>query len=388
MEVKKKLKMPSGNIHDIRYLYSVLAGLKRKGGRVPTDAGTLEYFKKMINEYNESRASKYGLSFAPREVNIKVVRHATLELRHLNLVYTENREWALTNQGEAVATLIERKDAGELRRIFIELMLDRYQIFEVFLRRVKEVSGGSGVPIPFLTAELLDRCGGESKQVVEGYVNIVTRGCPSLMIQAERLYELLESAGVDAIERRTEKINRLQASIEKFVVSSAFAPGIQSRRAYDLARSRMTFLGLTNFAVFNYEGFPAETAYLISDFEPTLPYARKGAEYSKGIIYLNCPTYEDIRERLKDSLARVYMALRDEFGYVKIADARDLVCRELRISDALFDEDLKRMYEEEPHWLSFTYSGAGDRVTEKRLPIIFEKPMREFFTLLKMNLRR
>jgi len=60
----------------------------------------------------------------------------------------------------------------------------------------------------------------------------------------------------------------------------------------------------------------------------------------------------------------------------------------LKISDSLFDAYLKQLYKEEPHWLSFTYSGARDKITEKRLPIIFEKPMREFFTLLKINLRR
>jgi len=65
-----------------------------------------------------------------------------------------------------------------------------------------------------------------------------------------------------------------------------------------------------------------------------------------------------------------------------------MVCRELKISDSLFDAYLKQLYKEEPHRLSFTYSGARDKITEKHLPIIFEKPMREFFTLLKINLRR
>jgi hypothetical protein len=73
---------------------------------------------------------------------------------------------------------------------------------------------------------------------------------------------------------------------------------------------------------------------------------------------------------------------------MKIADARDKVCKELKISDNLFDEYIKKLYKEEPHWLSFTYGGAEDKITEKRLPIIFETPIRELFTLFKINLRR
>mgnify|MGYP001606249092 CR=1 FL=1 len=107
-----------------------------------------------------------------------------------------------------------------------------------------------------------------------------------------------------------------------------------------------------------------------------------------GNLYINNPSYEGIRGAFKDSIARNYNALKDDFGYTRIARVRDLVARELKISDNLFDTYLKRLYKEEPHWISFTYSGAGDKITEKGLPIVFEKPMREFFTLLKVNEER
>lgn len=110
--------------------------------------------------------------------------------------------------------------------------------------------------------------------------------------------------------------------------------------------------------------------------------------YLKGNIYINHPTFEDIRTPFKESITKNYNTYKDEFGYMEIADMRDKVCRELKISDNLFDAYLKELYREESHWLSFTYSGAGDKITEKRLPIIFEKPMREFYTSLKINPRR
>jgi hypothetical protein len=388
MEIRKKLNTPSGNIHDIKYLYNVIAGVKLKGGRVENNIKTIEYFKKMINDYNNAKAAKYGLSFKPKEVNNKVIKHIIAELIYLKLIRKENGYLALTDEGEKIASLIEKKESEELKKIFSKLMLENFRVFEYFLKRIKELSKGNGVPIPFITANVFEKCEGNPKKIGENYINIINKNCLNIFVKPEKLYVLLEEANIDSIEKRTDKIKKLQSVIEKFVVSEAFGPRIQSRRLYDFARSRTTFLELTNYAIFDFEGFPAEVTYLISDFEDTFNYTKKTINYSGGTIFINYPTFEEIRELFKETIAKVYNTYKDDFGYMKITDARDKVCRELRISDNLFDEYIKRLYKEEPHWLSFTYGGAEDKITEKRLPIIFEKPMREFFTLFKINLRR
>jgi hypothetical protein len=388
MGIRKKLNTPFGTIHDIKYLYNVIAGVKLKGGRVENNIKTIEYFKKMINDYNNAKAAKYGLSFKPKEVNNKVIKHITAELIYLKLIRKENGYLALTDEGEKIASLIEKKESEELKKIFSKLMLENFRVFEYFLKRIKELSKGNGVPIPFITANVFEKCEGNPKKIGENYINIINKNCLNIFVKPEKLYVLLEEANIDSIEKRTDKIKKLQSVIEKFVVSEAFGPRIQSRRVYDFARSRTTFLELTNYAIFDFEGFPAEVTYLISDFEDTFNYTKKTINYSGGTIFINYPTFEEIRELFKETIAKVYNTYKDDFGYMKIADARDKVCRELRISDNLFDEYIKRLYKEEPHWLSFTYGGAEDKITEKRLPIIFEKPMREFFTLFKINLRR
>ena len=385
MEIKKKLNTPSGNIHDVKYLYNVIAGLKRKGGRAESKIKTIEYFKKMINDYNDAKASKYGLSFKPREVNIKVIKHVVAELKYLKLIRKENGYLILTDDGKHVASLIEQKDSNELKKVFTKLMLENYNVFEYFIRRIEEVSDGKGIPIPYINKDVFDVCMGNPKKIAEKCISIIDKNCSNLIIQPDRLYDLLENAHADLIEKRTEKINRLQSVIEKYVVSEAFQPNIKSRRTYDFVRSRTTFLELTNYAIFDFEGFPAEVTYLTSDFEIPSGQTTKRLDYSKGSLYVNYPSFEEIRKRLKDSVTKNYNVKKDEFGYIKIANVRDMVCRELKISDSLFDIYLKRLYKEETHWLSFTYSGARDIITEKHLPIIFEKPMREFFTLLKVN---
>jgi len=284
--------------------------------------------------------------------------------------------------------LIEQKDSNELKKLFAKLILENFGIFKYFLKRIRDVSNGSGVPIPFITSDVFDKCRGDSKKIAENYINIVNKNCLNLISNPKRLYDLLENEKVDLTEKRTNKIKRLQAAIEKLIVLEAFTGNIQSRRLYDFVRSRTTFLELTNYAIFDFDGFPAEITYLISDFNPIFNHVTKTVDYSGGSVHINYPAFEEIRAPLKEAITKIYNAKKDDFGYIKIADMRDEICRELKISDSLFDVCIKRLYTEEPHWLSFTYSGAGDKITEKRLPIIFEKPMREFFTLLRINLRR
>jgi len=388
MENTKDLSMPSGNVHDIRYLYTVIATLKQRSGFIESSSKILENFRKAINDYNDGKASRYGLSFRPREVNIRVVKHVGAELKHLKLIRSENEHLALSNEGEKAALLIERKDSNELKKIFARLMLENYSIFESFLKRLKEISGSRGLPIPSITSSAFDRCEGDPIRIAERYTTIIKENCPGLALNPKKLHSMLEEANIVSLVKRTEKINRLQAIIERYVVGEAFSPSIKSRRVYDFVRSRTSFLEFTNYAIFDFEGFPAEVTYLISDFNPTFTQTTRAVEYTGGSIYINYPSFEEILEPFKNAVIRTYNAKKDEFGYAKIADVRDLVCRELRISDNLFDAYLKRLYQEEAHWLSFTYSGAGDMVTEKRLPIVFEKPVRELFTLLKINQRR
>ena len=57
METKQKLNLSSGNVQDIKYLYCVLDGFRRKAGSVESSSKTLDYFKRIINDYNEAKAS-------------------------------------------------------------------------------------------------------------------------------------------------------------------------------------------------------------------------------------------------------------------------------------------------------------------------------------------
>ncbi len=388
MEIQKKLKMPSGHVHDIKYFYVIINGLKYKSGRAELNAKTLEYFKKSINDYNEAKAARYGLSSRPREVNTEVVSHVLAELKDLNLIRKEEKHLILTDEGEKIASLIKNKKSDELKEIFIKLMLETYSVFEYFLKRLKEISNGNGVPIPFITSDVLNKCNGDSKKIADSYIEII-RNYANVNTNPHKIYEILEREKIDLIEKTTDRIKKIQAIIEKFVVSEAFYPEVQSRRVYDFIRARTTFLGLTNYAIFDFNGFPAELCYLVSDFESgVFKYSTKEISYQGGKIYIHNPKFEEIKDALKDTMIKAYNSKKDEFGYMKIADMRDLVCRELRISDSLFDSFVKKLYKEEPHWLSFTYAGAGEKITEKRLPIVFEKPMRELFTLIKLNLRR
>jgi len=381
------LNIPSGNVQDIKYLYTVIACLKSRGGRSEINNKTFEYFKKMLNDYNEAKAAKYGLSFKPRDVNVKVVKHIVAELNYLRLTRKENGYLELTEEGQKIASLIEDKDSIKLKQVFVKLMIENFKVFEYFLKHIKEKSNGNGVPIPFITAEIFDKYSGDLEKLGLHYSNIVNKNRLLITINFDKLYDSVRVARIESLGKRTDKIKKLQAVIERFVVSEVFGPNIQSRRVYDFVRSRTTFLELTNYSIFNFDGLPAEVTYLISYFEPMFKEMER-IDFSRGTIYLNSPTFQEIQGLFKEHITKIYNTYKDDFGYMKIADMRDRTCKELKISDRIFDDYLKKLSQEDPNWLSFTYSGAGDKITEKRLPIIFEKPIREFYTLLKINPRR
>ncbi|MGI0014510.1 MAG: hypothetical protein ACREBU_13870, partial [Nitrososphaera sp.] len=306
MESKNKLSMPPGNVHDIRYLYTIIAGVKQKGGRVVANAETLDFLTRLVNDYNEARATRYALSFRPKGVNVKVVKHAVAELRYLALLDREDGHLVLTRRGEEAARLIAERESGELKEVFTQLMLENFRIFEFLLKRIDEVSSGAGVPIPQVTAAIFDKCAGDPRTLAEKYIDIASRSCPMVFANATGLYTSLEAEGVASIERRTEKLDKLQSILERFIVSQVFGPIIQSRRAYDFVRSRTTFLELTNYGTFEFGGFPAEITYLISDFERPFTQGSREVRYRGGKLYINRPVFEKIKDALRRSIAEVY----------------------------------------------------------------------------------
>ena len=218
---------------------------------------------------------------------------------------------------------------------------------------------------------------------MEAYIDVLSK--KKIVIEnVPDLHKQVQAINLESIEKRTAR-ERIQSVIEKFIVSALFPGNITNRRSYDFVRSRTTYLELTNYSIQDAFGYPVEATYLISDFSPPEHWHTEELDFSEGRLYINRPYYEEIRERLKGSIEKGYMGKRNEIGFAKVADVRDFVCRDLRISDDLFDDHIKRLYQEEPHWISFTYGGAADKVSEKRLPIVLNTPAREFFTYLRVN---
>jgi len=387
MEIKNKLTTPPSAIHDIMYFYNIVEGINRKGGRVQIDEKIFNYLAQMINNYNESKATKYGFSFRPRGVNTETVKKAVSELVDLELIRRESGYLTLTNLGNEIAALIKSKESEQLKIIFARLMLDKYDIFEYLLKRIHEISHGQEFPIPFITAPVFERFAANSEEIVEKYFEAIRKSYPSFPGNLPALLESVREAKIELLEKKTEKTNKLQALVERFVVSAAFGPNIESRRAFDFIRSRTTFLEFTNYAIISLDGLPVDITYLTSDFEATFKQSVKKVDYSRGTLYVNHPAFEEVGEQFRELLTKFYISKKDEFGYVRIAEARDVICRQLRVSDVLFDTYLRSLYKKEPHLLSFTYLGAGEKITEKSLPLVMKEPMREFFTLLKINVK-
>src|SRR6266852_3083719 len=156
----EKLKIPAASVHDTRYFYALVSGIDQKGGKVESSERTLEYFRRLINDYNQSKASSYGLSHKAADVSINLVKDAVGELSTMGLIDRKNEAFALTELGDKIARMISGRERDQLRRLFARAMFDSYSIFEYFLRRIKSATRGEGVPLPAVTSEVFNRYDG------------------------------------------------------------------------------------------------------------------------------------------------------------------------------------------------------------------------------------
>lgn len=383
MEIKK-LKMPPGAIHDLRYLYVIISGIYERSDNIIYNPSAISYFKRLLNEYANARADLYGISNRPRAINDDVVKNAISELTRLELVSKSSNNLSLTESGKEIAKLIKSNDKDQLKNTFTKLMLSKYYIFEYFLKRIKNLTNGAGIPIPIINSSTLKTDDEIAiKNVISKYLEMINNVC-RIIPDEDKIKIFINELDLDHIPTKTKKIDALQSALEKLVLSNAFESKINSKRAYDFIRSRTTFLELTNYFTQETDGYQFETTYLISDFDKFHYKESKAVDYMGGCIYKNHPPFDVIVDRFKSTISEVYKDRKDEFGYAKVGVMRDFVCRKLEISDSTFDDYIKLLYKSSPSILSFTYAGASDKITEKRLPIIMDGKNRELLTLMKI----
>jgi len=297
MQKKRIINVPSGNIFDIRYLFTILASIDSVGGVIVNNSQTDEYFKNSVNEYNNRKDDKYGFSHKSKEVNVDTIKHIVYELKYLELIKREEKQILLTKSGKEVTSLIRNKNALELKKIFTQLMLSKYIIFDYFLRKMKQFN--NGIPIPIITSEIFDKYSGNLNEIIKNYIKAINTVCHMPILKTDILDELLEDYNEIKLEQRTEKIKKLQTIIERYVVSSLFFPKIKSRRTYDFVRARTTFLGLTNFANFNYDGFIVELLYPIFGFENNFKHTFIIIDMLDYQLFINSPLFEEIKNEFR-----------------------------------------------------------------------------------------
>ncbi|MBE2228444.1 MAG: hypothetical protein IAE93_13900 [Ignavibacteria bacterium] len=377
------IKAPTGNIHDVKYLYTILYGIFQRNYELPDTPKTLEFFKKLINDYNTSKAIRYNLSLRPKEVNVGTIENILKELKNLSLIEYKNDKIVLNGIALEVCSLIKDKKSEELRLLFAKLMLDNFTVFNTFLKTTMSFDKKE-VCIPNLNSGFMDRHNSDENKILSLYIAYYATQYKNILFDHGELIDSLHEANYGELINRGDKIKKLQSVLEKYFVTKLFSGNITSRRQYDFIRTRCAVLDMANYAIFDTDGLSFEITYLISSFEPEFEHFNKVAYYA-GELYMNSPEFLQIERKLIESARLIYNNKKDEFGYAKIADVRDYVCRDLRITDRLFDNYIIRIHIKDPSLIKFTYSGASDKITEKRLPIIIDKQLREFYTFIKIK---
>lgn len=381
-----------GSIHDVQYLFAGIRSLLIRNGTID-EKNYVEILKDEIMKYNNRIAEKYNLR-KPREIGDKAIKDVINELKGLNIIILLNGNFQFTETGNYLATLMRDGRLEEFRMLLTKLMLNRYHQLRFFLKRIYELSGGYGeIVIPRVSSRLFyEKYRGD----VEAFSKyIIQRTSKSLL---EEFRSKLSSAELTQKLRQRIKtyntkviLRKIQVQAEQYLVSHMFEPYILNKRTYDVARDLCASLFLVNFGLVEEDGLPVEVVYLISWLKPFMKVPSTVTEVSeielddKNMLIINSPGSVDFRKKMIKAIIEGYDLLlyKAVLRFVRIYDLRNVVCRKLRISDRVFDEEFVRIYEEFQEGFSWDY--AFETFTSKKMPMVLGKPIGGVYNLVKIN---
>ncbi|MBV8798188.1 MAG: hypothetical protein JO208_00025 [Alphaproteobacteria bacterium] len=93
------------------------------------------------------------------------------------------------------------------------------------------------------------------------------------------------------------------------------------------------------------------------------------------------PESKSVQQRIADSIRIAFKTLESEAGYYDLPDVRDLVCEELRIPEASFDEGLIRVLDSSTS--PFTVALRYERISARRKPLFRPGESSQLFNLIR-----
>ena len=362
------MNISSYNISDVGYHY---IGLRVLDGLPPTASRKeqVETVSRSVRKYVSDKSLRLMLP-EPRGTFEAVGEKVCLELVHFGFANSAKGAYEITGWGKEVLGLVNGRKHSELRRVMARVHLETYDNLRAVA--LKHLEAG------YIWRPTVER----RKLGQKGYLRNLLE--PSFGEKAASLAESIRES------HEGDGAKKIEDALQSKVIAQAL-PGV--RITVPLFRSiadRLVSLRLLNIAR---DSRTVKGCDFVKSYSPCVdsspphswytPLAVDPQSVPSFTIYFCEPDMKD-QETLGKFLVAIDRSLgqlKRQAGYYDLPEVRDLVCAELRIPEAAFDEGVNQLLDLQPSPL--TMGLTYDNISGRRKPLVRQRGSSQIHNLLR-----
>ena len=362
------MNISSYNISDIGYHYiglRVLNCLPQTARREEQE----ETVSRSIRKYVSNKALRLLLP-EPRGTFETIGEKVCRELVHFAFANSAKGRYELTDQGRDVVRLVDGRKHVELRRAMACVHIRTYGNLRAVVQKHLEIGS---IWRPIVETRKLEQ---------EGYLRKLLE--PTFAARATSIADVVWE------DIQGEGVNRIENALQEQVIAQAL-PGIRIR--VPLFRSivdRLVSLRLLNIAR---DSHTINGCVFLKSYSPCVNNAPPHEWYVH--LSLNLPssspfeihfcepdmTDKKTQQWLWAAIEQTFGNLSLQGGYYDLPEVRDLVCEELRIPEAEFDEGVNQLLDLQPAPLTMGFN--YENISGRRKPLIRNRGSSHIYNLLR-----
>ena len=361
------MNISSYNISDVGYHYiglRVLGGLPSTARREEQE----ETISRSVRKYVNDKTLRLLLP-EPRGTFVTAGEKVCRELVHFGFANSTKGAYELTSRGKDVLRLVKGRKHNDLRRVMAHVHLETYDNLRAIVQKHIEigyiwrptVEARKLGQIAYLR-RLLEPTFGEKSDFIADSIrqNFLDEGAKKIenVLQEKVVAQALESICI---------------SVSLF---RSIADRLVSLRLLNIARDSTTIEGCDFLKSYS----PCVSDSPPHDWYKPLSISLRTCSFT---IYFCEPdmTDTDTRQELLAAVDQTLGRLSPQGGYYDLPEVRDLVCEELRIPDAEFDEGINRLLDLQPAPLTMGLN--YENISNRRKPLVRNRGATQIYNLLR-----
>ncbi len=360
------MKITSYNISDVGYHYiglRVLAGLPATAKREEQTAAV----SRSILKYASDKALRLMLP-EPKGTFEAVGEKVCNELVHFCFATSSHGRYDITEDGKYALSLLNEHKHVELRRLMASVHLKTYDNLRYMVQRHLELE--------FIWRPIVEA----GRLTSEDYFD---RLLEPTFHELAPAYAMIASA-----ECKEKSPSKIEDVLQELVLRYSLPDTVFGESLFRSLCDRLISLRLLNVMRANVNGCEFAKSYspCVADNPPYKWYFPLDVPLSSGIVYriYFCEpdmNDADTQRQFLNALEAAFLALVPQAGYYDLPDVRDMVCLELKVPEATFDEGVNYLLDikNAPLSVGLRYEG----ITARRRPLIRSRETTQIYNLIR-----